>query len=36
MQELERNNWIILDPFGNIYVVYANLTVIMILSLNHL
>ena len=35
MQDLENNNWIILDsldPLGNIYEIYANLTV---LNLNH-
>ena len=26
MQYFENNNWIILDPLGNIYEVYANLT----------
>ena len=27
MQDLENNNWIILDPLVNIYDVYANLNV---------
>ena len=27
MQDLENNNWVILDPLGNIYEIYANLTV---------
>ena len=29
------NNWIILDPLGNIYEVYAKLTVMALLNLNH-
>ena len=28
MQGLENNNWNILDPLGNIYEIYVNLTVI--------
>ena len=28
MQGLENNNWIILNPLGNIYEIHANLTVI--------
>ena len=40
MQDLENDNWIILDPLGNIYEIYANLTVItnllnLILNYNH-
>ena len=35
MQNLENNNWIILGPLGNIYEIYANLTVITLLNLNH-
>ena len=27
MQDLENNNWIILDLLGHIYEIYANLTV---------
>ena len=27
MQDLENNNWTILDSLGNIYEVHANLTV---------
>ena len=27
MQDLENNNWVILDPLGNIYEIYVNLTV---------
>ena len=26
MQDLESNNWITLDPIGNIYEIYAYLT----------
>ena len=29
MQDLENNNWVILDPLGNIYEIYVNLTVIL-------
>ena len=35
MQDLENNNWIILDPLGNIFEIYANLTVMTLLDLNH-
>ena len=35
MQDLESNNWIILDSLGNIYAIYANLTVMTLLNLNH-
>ena len=28
MRGLENNNWIILNPLGNIYEIYANLTVL--------
>ena len=35
MQDLESNDWIILDPLGNIYEIYANLTVVTLLNLNH-
>ena len=35
MQNLENNNWIILGPLGNIYEIYANLTVITLSNLNH-
>ena len=34
MQDLENNNWIILDPLGNIYEIYANLTVMTLFILN--
>ena len=35
MQELENNNWISLEPLGNIYDIYANLNVmITILNFN--
>ena len=27
MQDFENNYWIILDPLGNIYEIYGNLTV---------
>ena len=27
MQDLENNNWIILDPLENIYEIYVNLNV---------
>ena len=27
MADLENNNWIILDPLGSIYDIYANLNV---------
>ena len=36
MQDLESNNWIILDPLGNMYEIYTNLTVMTtLLNLNH-
>ena len=35
MENLENNNWIILDPLGNTYEIYANLTVMTLLNLNH-
>ena len=35
MQDLENNNWITLDPLGNIYETYANLTVMTILNQEH-
>ena len=36
MQDLEDNNWIILDPLQKIYEIYVNLTVMTILlKLNH-
>ena len=35
IQDLENNNWIIVDPLGNIYEAYANQTVITLLNLNH-
>ena len=38
MQYLENSNWIILDPLGNIYEIYANINVIppfSLLNLNH-
>ena len=35
MQDLENNNSINLDPLRNIYEIYANLTVITLLNLNH-
>ena len=34
MQDLENNNCIILDPLGSIYVIYANLTVMIPLNFN--
>ena len=33
MQDLELNNWIILDPLGN--EIYPNLTAMTLLNLNH-
>ena len=33
MQDL-KNSWIILDPLGTIYEIYANLTVMTLLNLN--
>ena len=36
MQNLENNNWIILDPLGHIYEIYANLAAMTtLLNLNH-
>ena len=35
MQDLENINQIVLDPFGNIYEIYANLIVMIILNFNH-
>ena len=35
MQGLENNNWIILDALGNIYEIYANLSVLNFLNHNH-
>ena len=35
MQDLENNNCIILDPLENIYEIYADLTVMTFLNLNH-
>ena len=36
MQDSKNNNWIILDPLGNIYETYANLNVMTtLLNLNH-
>ena len=35
MQDLENNNWILLNPLGNIYEIYANLTVMTLLNFNH-
>ena len=34
MQDLENNDWIILDLLGNIYEIYADLTVMTILHFN--
>ena len=36
MEDLENNNWIILDPLGIIYKIYANMTVMTLLNCNHL
>ena len=33
IQDLEDNNWIILDPLGNIYDIYANLIVMTLFNL---
>ena len=33
MQDIENNNWIILDPLGNIYEIHANLTVMPLLKI---
>ena len=36
MQDLENNNWIIVDSLGNIYETYANLNVMTtFLDLSH-
>ena len=35
IQDLQNNNWIILDPLGNIYEIYGNMTVMTLLNLNH-
>ena len=35
MQDLENNNFIILDPLGNLYAMYHNLIVINPLNPNH-
>ena len=35
MQGLENNNWINLDPLGNIYETYGNLTVMTLLNKEH-
>ena len=36
MQDLENINWLILDPLGNIYEIYVNLTVMnTLLNLNY-
>ena len=34
-QDLENNIWIVLDPLGNIYEIYANLTAMTLLNPNH-
>ena len=34
MQDLENNDWIMLDPLGSIYEIYPNLTVMTLLNLN--
>ena len=36
MQHLEKNNWINLDHLGNICEIYADLTVMTQLNLNHI
>ena len=36
MEDLENNNWIILDPLGTICKIYANMTVMTLLNRNHL
>ena len=37
MEDLENNNWIILDSLGNIFELYANVTVMTtLLNLNTL
>ena len=35
MQGLEKNNSIILDPLGNIHEIYDNVTVMILLRVNH-
>ena len=35
MQDLENNNWIIIDTLGNVYETYANLTVTTLLNQKH-
>ena len=35
MQGLEKNNRIILDPLGNIHEIYDNVTVMILLRVNH-
>ena len=35
MQDLENNNWIILYPLGNIYEIYAMMTVMTFLNIYH-
>ena len=32
MRDLENNNWIIIDPLGNIHDIHANLIVVTTLS----
>ena len=34
MQDLENNDWIMLDLLGSIYEIYPNLTVMNLLNLN--
>ena len=36
MQDLENNNRISLDPLGNIYEIFANLTVMTLTLMTHL
>ena len=35
MQDLQNNNWITLDPLGNIYEIYANLAAMTLLNQEH-
>ena len=35
MQDLENNNYIILDSLGSINEIYSNLTMMALLNLNH-
>ena len=35
MQDLQNNNWITLDPLGNTYEIYANLTAMTLLNQEH-